>query len=155
MLYYNTSNILCSKYHRLFTGTRAYVLNLFHRLHSSCYACPLLQHLSKPWLFSVGIVCLLFLTGRAKHASSSQASSQLVSPCTTSLSGQGTSHCLAGFVSPHSPLTDVYGRSPLAILMSYSWSAFLSSWIDRARGRPRTAPGFGWEAVATEQTDRQ
>ncbi|EIM90040.1 L-methionine transporter [Stereum hirsutum FP-91666 SS1] len=33
--------------------------------------------------------------------------------------------------------------------------SFLSSWIDRVRGRPRTAPGFGWEAVATEHPDGQ
>ena len=28
--------------------------------------------------------------------------------------------------------------------------AFLSSWGNALRGRPAAAPGFGWEAVATE-----
>jgi len=28
--------------------------------------------------------------------------------------------------------------------------AFFSVWADKLRGRPTAAPGFGWEAVATE-----
>ena len=54
-----------------------------------------------------------------------------------------TSRCLGNSVSATNHGTG-------GVMLRNGGVAFFSVWADKLRGRPTAAPGFGWEAVATE-----